>query len=266
MLITDNAKKELDSIVSYINGNTVAEFMSKKLFLKNVDVDIPFKKWSTLNQLNIFRHGSDVDYRGFRQWNDVGRRVVKGAKASFILFPMFKKVDDKKTGEEKEVLTGFRCSPVFSIHDTEGDPVEYQDELKGFLDIEGLPLIGVAKHLGVKVEHGLTERCNGYFMPSKKNIVLGTDDVSTWYHELAHAVDEEIPGKSDDYAYNEVVAEMTSCLIIKTMHGDIPEAEKRLPHTKAYVTGYAGKKHGAQVVVKAMDRVLEIFTYIQNYK
>jgi hypothetical protein len=61
------------------------------------------------------------DARGFRQWQQAGRRVNKGSKAFYILAPMFKKVEEN--GEEFQQLIGFRSVPVFRVEDTEGTPI-----------------------------------------------------------------------------------------------------------------------------------------------
>ncbi len=46
------------------------------------------------------------DARGFRQWEKVGRRVKKGAKAFYILAPVRKKVPVKVRRVEKAVVEG----------------------------------------------------------------------------------------------------------------------------------------------------------------
>jgi len=82
------------------------------------------------------------DARGFRQWQKVGRRVKKRAKAFYILTPVRKKVPVKVKREEERVndngeievveieetilvdkLVGFKPVPVFRYEDTEGEPL-----------------------------------------------------------------------------------------------------------------------------------------------
>jgi len=82
------------------------------------------------------------DARGFRQWQKIGRRVKKGAKAFYILAPIRKKVPVKirreverinENGETEIVeveetiyvdkLVGFKSIPVFRYEDTEGKPL-----------------------------------------------------------------------------------------------------------------------------------------------
>lgn len=90
----------------------------------------PSDSWSLGNKILMFLNGTD-DARGFKQWQNVGRSVKKGAKAFYILAPakrkITRKVTDEDTGEEKEeeraIITGFRDVPVFRCEDTEGDPI-----------------------------------------------------------------------------------------------------------------------------------------------
>ncbi len=58
------------------------------------------RNWSWGNQLLVILNGF-TDARGFRQWEQVGRKVKKGEKAFYILGPMMKKVQNEETGEEK---------------------------------------------------------------------------------------------------------------------------------------------------------------------
>ncbi|MBP3232797.1 MAG: hypothetical protein J6M33_10990, partial [Anaerovibrio sp.] len=91
----------------------------------------PSDCWSIGNQiLQLIQHTEDA--RGFRQWKDVGRSVIKGRKAIHILAPMTFKVKKTNpvTGEEEEriVITGFRPISVFRYEDTEGEELDYIPE------------------------------------------------------------------------------------------------------------------------------------------
>jgi hypothetical protein len=62
--------------------------------------NIPLHSWSFLNRTVCFLSGT-MDARGFRQWQKANRKVKKGAKAIYILAPMFFKKAEE--GEEIEV-------------------------------------------------------------------------------------------------------------------------------------------------------------------
>ncbi|GMA66112.1 ArdC-like ssDNA-binding domain-containing protein [Alicyclobacillus fastidiosus] len=86
----------------------------------------PCDAWSLANQILMIVSGTQ-DARGFNQWQEVGRKVKKGAKALYISGPLKKTitVKDEETGEEKkqQITYGFKDIPVFALEDTEGEPV-----------------------------------------------------------------------------------------------------------------------------------------------
>jgi len=70
-----------------------------------------------------YMQAEELDCRGFRQWEEAGRKVKKGSRAVFILRPHLIKTTKKdETGELKEyfVPVGFSPIPVFAASDTEG--------------------------------------------------------------------------------------------------------------------------------------------------
>lgn len=262
MGLTENARITLDNVVKYIEGDGLEQFVEKSLFYKSMNIEVPAMKWSSLNKMAVLSRTMNLDCRGFDQWNKAGRRVKKGAKSAFILVPVtVKKPKENDTeGDEVMKLVGFRCCPVFASDQTEGEPLPYEGTEGSRFEIDKLPLKAVADHLGVKVCPGLTVNAYGFFKPESKEIVLGTDDITTWFHELGHAIDNEIEGKSEDYAFNEVVAELTSSTLCKTMG-----YPGHLEHTKAYIKEYKGKAHVAFTLAHVVDRVLKIFEYITGY-
>src|SRR4030042_2176129 len=112
----------LTSILDRFRNNEVPAALAHSMFpIPN----IPSAKWSLLNRLLMFFAGTH-DGRGFRQWNEANRYVKKGAKAFYILAPLIKKIEDIDTKEEKKVLKGFKCSPLFRYEDTDGKPLDYE--------------------------------------------------------------------------------------------------------------------------------------------
>lgn len=92
-----------------------------------------FRSYSLHNQLLIWSQRPDATLcAGLKAWQTKhNRRVKKGAKAIYILAPVFKTfVDpdriDPETGkpQERKTLIGFNSCYVFDVLDTEGQPVE----------------------------------------------------------------------------------------------------------------------------------------------
>lgn len=85
----------LESIIKNFESGDIPQTIAYATFpIPN----IPAAKWSLLNRTIMIIAGTQ-DARGFRQWQEVGRHVKKGAKAFIILAPRFIK---KETEEEEE--------------------------------------------------------------------------------------------------------------------------------------------------------------------
>ena len=259
----------LDNIVQKISGDTISSFMNKSLF----GADVPMITWSMLNQLVCFLADTQ-DARGYRQWQKAGRYVQKGKKAIFILAPNMVKVKKTRQEEievdglietverEEEVskLFGFKVVPVFRYEDTDGDPLEYEQEIRR-IEPENLPLYDVARDLGVTVQVGLTSRGEyGSFSPSSKKIRICTDSEQTFLHEISHAVDQHL-GNYKDYTSGEIVAELSACFLASLygLKADIGE-------TQNYIKSWSKGRHVGFVLGNALDRVKSIYKFIEKWK
>jgi antirestriction protein ArdC len=256
--MTENAKKILDELVEKVTSDKMVSFVRGRLFSDGID--IPMQKWSFLNQFMTYLNGTG-DARGFNQWKEAGRSVKKGAKAIYILVPMLYKVKkDQEDSEYEERLTGFKSMPVFRVEDTEGADLDYEVRLREF-NPDSLPLIEVAYELGVEVKAGLTGNAGGWYRPTEKSITLGSNNHRTFLHEFSHAVDDILPGKKDDYAYNEVVAELSSAFLASLYGGKV-----EIDNTMAYNQNWSNGSHVAFRVASALERVEQIYQYIQDTK
>ena len=123
-------KEVLTTILDKFKTGDIPEAIAVAMFPV---ADIPSAKWSLLNRTLMFLAGTG-DGRGYRQWQQVNRYVKKGAKAFYILVPcLYKK--EGQDGEEKQILGGFKCSPIFRYEDTEGEELDYKQ-----IEVPPLPL------------------------------------------------------------------------------------------------------------------------------
>jgi hypothetical protein len=271
----------LDELVEKIDSEATSQFVKARIELFSDGSDIPCHRWSMMNQFSVFLSGTH-DARGIRQWNMAGRSVKNGAHALYIFVPMLyrqkpeaKPESEKQDGMNSETsgdaemsesepvktITGFKEMPVFRVEDTDGAPLDYEERIKA-LDVESLPLIDVAKSLGVKVEAGLTDGgVAGWFRKSTKQIRLGSANPVVFLHELSHAVDNALPDKSDSYAFNEVVAEL-SAAFLASLYG----VKFDIALTQGYIKYWQGKGHVVFQVVDALQRVEEIYRFIEGAK
>ena len=187
----ERAATELEKIVALFSTTQLPDLCAKALI--NAP-EKPSSKWSFGNQLLMLLAGTE-DARGFKQWNEVGRYVRKGAKAFRILGPVFVKKSlesaDPNETEEIEVLVGFRAIPVFRAEDTEGT------ELPTYKPRDPPPLLEVAERFGMKVNYlRLSAGILGMTDYERQVITLATEDWVTFFHELAHALHRSFEPKT----------------------------------------------------------------------
>ena len=239
-----------------------------QVFIHRKD-DMPCTLWSWHNQLLVALSGTS-DARGFRQWQEVNRKVVKGSKAIHILAPCMKKIKEEgDDGNEKErtIIYGFRSVPVFTVEDTEGDPIpETDDKYDGW--VEQLPLIEVARawniNVGTYTHKGAAPLgFYRYAQTGDKAIMLGVENYSTLFHEMIHAADHRLGTLKGSKAHREIVAEFggaTLALCLGMNH------EADLGGAYEYIKQYAQeeKKSEVQSCMYLLRRVCDSVDLILN--
>ncbi|MEW6727548.1 MAG: ArdC-like ssDNA-binding domain-containing protein [Bacillota bacterium] len=253
---TEKVKTALSRILAMFESGNLPAAVARTLIKPKPGTERPIDHWSLGNRLLALAADTD-DARGFKQWQQVGRRVKKGAKAFYIFAPMTKTrtvtVTDEETGEERKEerrgVIGFREVPVFRLEDTEGDPLPKPD----YAPPELPPLYDVARRFGVEevIYAPGDGDAYGYFTwRNGKKIVLHTHDVKTWFHELGHAVHSTFrPLQGGQVAEQEIVAEVFAATLCE-LYG-IQVYHK---HSWNYVRSYAGED--PQQALKAIFRVL----------
>ena len=230
--MNDKVKTVLASILECFKSETVPEAIAKAMFPM---ANTPSSDWSLLNRTLMFLSGS-ADARGYRQWQQANRHVVKGAKAIHILVPFFNKVGGKDAKDDEKRITGFGVKPVFGVEDTDGEPLPYQQ-----IELPVLPLIEKAESWGINVKAVPGNyQYYGYFSPDRKEIGLATPEESTFFHELAHVAHEKVIGnlKNGQDPLQEIVAELSAQALSKIV-GKGPT--DTLGNSYRYIDKYAKK-------------------------
>jgi len=191
------------------------------IFIHRNDENVPCRRWSWHNQLLAALSGTS-DARGMKQWNNIGRKIKKGSKAIWILAPCLKTVtetDDKGRETKRQILYGFRGTPVFAVQDTEGKTLRGSEKSDEWLC--NLPLLEVAQSWGIHVGtySGEDKNALGYFQfgTGRKAIMVGVENLSTWAHELVHAADHHLTKLTDDRNILEIVAELGSAILLEAI-------------------------------------------------
>ena len=249
---------------AFKNPETLPKALAPIFIHRNEDT--PCNKWSWHNQLLVILSGTS-DARGMKQWNTVKRKVKKGTQAIWILAPCMRtlKEKDKDTGDEKKrnILYGFKAIPVYRIEDTEGEPLAGNEHYDNW--VSKLPLVDVAESWGINVgTYNFTDKSPlGYFSVGRrgKAIMLGTENLSTFAHELCHAADEKLHTLKDKTPMLEIVAELGGAVLLESI-GYSHDAD--LGGAYSYIERYAETMHKAPVraCIELLDRVCNVVTLI----
>jgi len=269
-----NSKNSKQEKIREICGKLIAMFESgqaplviARSVIQKKEGARPSDSWSIGNRILMFLAGTE-DARGYRQWEEVGRHVKKGAKAFYILAHCTKEKTEKiinpETGKEQEekkiVIVGFRGIPVFRYEDTEGKPLPVIDYKPEILP----PLYDVAIKMGIKVEwQPYSGREYGYFTVGGQKIVLKSKDASVFFHELGHAAHSQFKTqRGGQQADQEIVAEMTAA-VLSELYGYQNSLGNSWQYIKHYSEGDPNKAirnilHVLSDVEKCVEMILEI--------
>lgn len=206
-----------DLIKAFETGNLPAALAQIFIHRK---VEVPSKHWTWTNRtIGILR--GHVYAAGFRQWEKLGRHVIKGQRCFYILAPKMAKAacKDSETGEERiqPFVVGYRSIPVFGYLQTQGKPLPGAEDESTF--VEALPLVAVARSWGLSVgTYSIRDKPDalGFFAPGV-GIAVGTENLSTWAHELIHAADHRLRTDTTTALEREVVAEFGSAILLECL-------------------------------------------------
>jgi antirestriction protein ArdC len=154
-----------------------------------------FHRFSWGNILLIYSQRPDATrVAGFHSWLKLRRFVRKGEKGIVILAPMVgrKKSVDQLTEDEQTRLFGFRAAHVFDVSQTDGEPLpefaavsgdpgEYSDRLKQFVESQNIVLEYDA---GIAPAKGMSSGGKITLLPD----LPSAERFAVLVHELAHEI------------------------------------------------------------------------------
>lgn len=209
MKLSPKAQTALDRVVNQFRQGDLAPLV--QVARLRMSGDTPASRWTFSNQVLAYAQTGELDCRGYRQWQEAGRQVKKGARAAYILRPMTVAGTNAKGEDERKVI-GFATVAVFPLGATEGEDVpDYQPA-------QLPPLLDVAARLGIEVSYQpLPPDRLGDYDPRRDEIRLGTHDAATFFHELAHAAHKRVDGqlKAGQNAEQETIAELTAAVLLE---------------------------------------------------
>lgn len=249
--LSPNAQRSLDRVVEKFKSGDLSPI--SKVARIRLDVDAPANKWSLSNKVLAFVQAEELDCRGFRQWQQVGRNIKKGSKAVYIVRPHTIKKKNEDEEKDEVICVGFSHIPVFPASCTNGD-----SDLPGYAPINLPPLADLAKKLGIQVDYiPIAPDRLGDCNQEGSKIRLGTHEPKIFFHELTHAIHARIDGglKGGQHTDQETIAEFTTAVLM-----DFYGLGDHSGNAWKYISHYA--KDPLVAITKAMGTVEKVLSVL----
>jgi antirestriction protein ArdC len=210
----------------------------------------------------------------FRQAAELGGNVRKGEKACPVVFWKQRTIDDKETGEEKEIPL-LRFYHLFNINQCEG--------LKNISKIEAVPVMLPTKPAAIvenmpqrpTIKHGMSRAFyspSGDFvgMPEAARFGHEWDFFAALFHELIHSTGHlsrlnrpTLTGAagfgSEPYCKEELIAEMGAAFLC----GYAGIAERTIANSAAYLQSWLGQlRSDKKLIVQAAAQAQKAADFI----
>lgn len=276
--------------------NNVYEIITERILDKMSEGYIPWKKpwigsagsynivskkpYSITNQILLDHRGA---YATFKQWQDLGGKIKKGAKSEIVIFWKMQEIEEKDedSGEiRKKNMPLLRYYRVIHVSNVEGvaqpdpeetfdtEPIqEAEDLLHSYLDREKISL------------HILQDGNSAYYRPADDSITLpeitqfriAEEYYSTALHECSHSTmkawrcDREEENKKAHfgnavYSREELVAEISSAAILNDLGLETPDT---FTNSAAYIQGWSkALKKDPKLFITASGKAEKAANYI----
>lgn len=236
------------------------------------------KPYSLLNQMMLGRAG---EYATFKQIQDEGGRVKKGAKSSMIVFWKWVEQKGEENPEEVKKIPFLRYFNVFHIDDCEGIKAKYAAELpKEYASADEAAEQIITDYLsrsGVKLTHEAGDRAfytpsaDAVTLPLREQFAQTAEYYGTAFHELVHSTGHESRLNrieklaffgSESYSKEELVAEIGSAALV---HQVGLETEDSFRNATAYVQNWLkALKNDKKLIVSASGKAEKAVALILN--
>ena len=228
------------------------------------------KPYSLLNQMLLGRGG---EYVTFKQVQDEGGRVKKGAKAQMVVFWKWIEQEDEETKEKKKIPY-LRYFNVFHIDQCEGIKAKHAEPLPQAVEPDAAAEAIIADYLKRSGVRLIREEGNrAFYRPSSDSVTLPLIDqfrntaeyYGTAFHELTHSTGHEsrlnrlhtvAAFGSEDYSKEELIAEIGAAALVN--HAGLETADsfknntayiqnwlQALRNDKRFIVSVAGKAEKA---------------------
>ena len=235
------------------------------------------KSYSLLNQLMLKHEG---EYATFKQWQDLGGKIKKGAKSEFVVFWKMLAVEEEKDGATiTKTIPMLRYYNVFHISQVEGvepletveithnEPIEEAEKIKtGYSVRENIQII---EEVGNRAFYSPSE--DYICIPSKEQFEHIEEYYSTAFHEMVHStghkkrLDRLVNGAkfgNEKYSKEELVAELGSAMLLNELGIETTET---FENSTAYIQNWLQVlKNDSKFIVSASGKAEKAVKYIMD--
>jgi len=263
-----NRKEITDRIVQSIERghipwrSPIARIAHRNLFSK--------KSYKGINQFLLSLNIDASPYWAtFPQWKAAGCGVRKGEKASHVIyFTMREKVNDD---DEKVVYPVMRYYSIFHVGQVDDPDGKYRDILDAVIETDFETANHIIQASGADIRIGGNEAFyspdeNYIRIPSSGQFESEEERIATIFHEAGHwglrnIIEHKRQDETAEYAFGELVAEMTACFLCQTcgVPSDIKNHEsyigswlKKMKNDPAYI--FQASKLASQIADGILER------------
>lgn len=233
--------------------------------------------------INQFLLGKSGEWASFKQWQDLGGKIRKGEKSSFVVFWKMQETEHEKEDGTKEIrqIPLLRYYNVFHISQVEGVEPLTKDELPEVKPIESADKVlnDYVEREGIRLEHVRSDEA--FYSPIRDMIQLPlmeqfnciNEYYSAAFHEATHSTmketrcnrQEDRKGKivsfgSDEYSKEECIAEIGSAAIMNLLGLETPKTFK---NSAAYIQSWLRVlRNDNKFIVSASSKAEKAVQYI----
>jgi hypothetical protein len=226
----------IDEPISMVTGKRYRGVNSLMLSLVAMEKGYKDPRWITFNGLNKFdnakiKKGEKSSQIQYWMLSDLTKKY--GEQKKFLTFQEAEKLIKEEGRDEKEFVLVARYSNVFNAEQCTGLPELIQKEYEKQIN-QNEYVTKISEKMQVPILNDgkgrafYDRKSDTVHLPEKKAFFNEYSYNATALHELGHASGDEqrlnrVKGKSfgdEDYAFEELVAEMTSCFTASRLVGD----------------------------------------------
>lgn len=215
--------------------------------------------YSRLNQTLLYMQGVEPQpVATFNRWKEVGRHVVKGAKAKEIIRPITVTLKDREDDDGNPIrLTRFKLvKAIFALSDTDGEPLPPAETPEWSLD-QAMSTMNVTR-----VPYRSFEgNAHGYSKGRELAISeLATDSLATAIHELAHIeLGHTTPQGLTEYQSHrgrmEFAAEGTSYLVLNELE---ELTDQRASESRSYIQSWLQGERPSDAAIREVFKATDV--------